>query len=152
MSERKANCKSKRNNLRQSARDFAEETTFHGIKNILHEHSSMPRRVFWILLVAAMFIWSLVLISMSIHRYFQYNTITLIRQRVHSSLDFPSLLVCNFNVEKDGAMTERYPQLLAVHDAFFATDALVVNPTTVDFLKNVTLSDYYEQVQIFVSL
>ena len=148
-----------RDNVKEKAENFANETTLHGVKNTFILKNSLWKRGLWLVTLIGMVIFSVMMISESILKYLDYDTITIVRQTVHDNLPLPYISFCNFNFPRKHILLERYPDVEEFKNLY---DQYLVNQFTADTsldaqytearanmsdrLRNITIHEYYSNV------
>ena len=79
--------------FRLLARDFCEETTFHGFGNFVRERL-LAGRVFWLVIIMAAVAGNAWHLSMVISTYLQYNTQEIVSVS-HEAAPFPDVTICS---------------------------------------------------------
>ncbi|CAH1783435.1 unnamed protein product [Owenia fusiformis] len=77
-------------------KDFSQDTSFHGVRYTGIPGTHPLRRIIWMIITIGMFAAFLVVISLRIHEYFQYN-MTVNLEVKDGALDLPSVTICNHN-------------------------------------------------------
>ena len=141
--------------LMSDLQHFASETTFHGVKNASAADIPTPRRLTWLVLLLAITAFSVAMITLSVNKYLQYDTVTSIREKQVASLDFPTLEFCNFNMINQRAVAALYPHV-AQFESFYnallnganvtAAEAAAQFGAMTPLLQAVTLHEYYTAV------
>ena len=97
---------SKCSSTNQDFVNFTQNTTLHGINHVTDTNSRLLRRILWF----ASFLFTTVLFTFFLSRgliqYFSYPTVASFQYRPVTSLDFPSVTVCNVNMLRKSFMEQ----------------------------------------------
>ena len=124
-------------------RNFTEDTTFHGIKNFSKSGISIWRRLIWLIVILGMLSFSIYVIVQAVTTFLQFNTVTSVYQIFHDKLEFPTLHICNFNVERTNAMDEHYPDIVDFHRDHFS---FMPDANFSRRLRNIKLTQFYADI------
>ena len=138
------------------AHSFAEDTTFHGVKNFSKTGIPLWRRVVWLIVISGMMTFSIYAIIQAVATFLQYNTVTSVYQTFHDKMEFPALYICNINFERRDAVYDNYPDIAEFHNNREYPLQPTPNSTFNQRLKNITLYQFYTDVgfsieEMFVS-
>ena len=86
--------------LKYELKQLAENTSLHGIADIINTKHSVWIRMAWILLFLFMLGVYLFMLCQTLTAYYEYPVATHIEYRTADSIAFPSVTVCNMNIVK----------------------------------------------------
>ena len=90
--------------LKYEMKQFAENTSLHGMAGIINSKRSPWIRLAWLLSFLFMLATYLFMLSQTVIEYFQYPVVTNVEYRTTDSIAFPSVTICNFNFHRYSAI------------------------------------------------
>ncbi|XP_067951695.1 acid-sensing ion channel 1C-like [Watersipora subatra] len=84
---------------------FAEDSDFHGVRQVTRRENGLVRRIIWGLLLTVSLGVLINNTTMQIIYYFEYNHITKYDITFVHQLDYPAVTICNVNKHKRSEMT-----------------------------------------------
>ena len=122
-----------------SYKDFINNTTLHGIRNIAE--ASKIRRVFWLACLVTFFGVYLATTITSVQSYFRYESVTSISTAYKSYQYFPAVTICNINMFQESRTRTEYPEVWDYYENFMLGMAQDYSLPTI--LHNISFYDYY---------
>ncbi|OWF42348.1 Acid-sensing ion channel 1 [Mizuhopecten yessoensis] len=130
--------------FRTVLKDFAEGSTFHGLRYVAHQGSFIGRKLLWLMMICAC---TSVLVYQIVDRvgyYYGWPVTVNVRVNYNTSLQFPSITICNQNAFKASISNQlnRYRLLESMYthpDTFNENDLARFND------QNLTLEDLFLQ-------
>ncbi|XP_064625180.1 amiloride-sensitive sodium channel subunit beta-like [Lineus longissimus] len=146
MADEKADI-SRGEHLKQILKDFADNTSCHGIGSIGRSTSTFFK-ILWTIIVSTFTIIMLIQLTLLVKKYYSYPTRTVIEVG-SGTLDFPSVTVCNINSIRKSAIEEstdpEYANLRKLYLQAKKYHETLGRQTGDDFLDfEPTLNDSYE--------
>lgn len=133
---------------------FTTDTTLHGLKNACKRNTHMIRRILWVVVILCMVVGCTVMITRSTIKYLEFESLTSTTKLLNTSLDFPSVTVCNFNMHKLSVTLSKYPQAFRYNTLLNKKGLQGLNATEElelvalgEVLKNISLGRYMEDVK-----
>lgn len=88
--------------LSQKWTTFIENTTLHGIRNVLPSQRPNVSRVVWSVVMLTFGAYFICIFYKAVHKYFQYHTVTLITKNYEQNMSFPAVTICPDNLFSRG--------------------------------------------------
>ena len=93
--------------LKSELKQFAENTTFHGVANIInHPKHPVWMRLTWMFFFLLMLSIYFFMLSQTLTKYYKYPVVTNVEYRTTDSITFPSVTICNFNIFRYSAILQ----------------------------------------------
>ena len=116
-----------------SLQEFAQGTSLHGLKNTVNNKSTGPRIV-WRVLFLGLIVICIVLLAVTIHRYFQYESVSSYTRTFGLEIEFPSVTICSLSTFNR--------ELMNNYELYSNYVQLVSNPLS-EIYTNQTLREWY---------
>ncbi|ELU16389.1 hypothetical protein CAPTEDRAFT_213607 [Capitella teleta] len=89
---------------RSTWKEFSQETTWHGIKQITQEDSTIGRKIAWAVVVLTALTAFSYAVSTKVQEYLEHNSQIEVKSNYKTELPFPRVTVCNLNPYKMSAL------------------------------------------------
>ncbi|XP_033762490.1 LOW QUALITY PROTEIN: uncharacterized protein LOC117344005 [Pecten maximus] len=90
----------KSSGMRTVLTDFAEGSTFHGLRYVAHQGSFIGRKLLWLMMICACASVLVYQIVDRVYYYYGWPVTVNVRVNYNTSLQFPSITICNQNAFK----------------------------------------------------
>jgi len=131
--------------VKQKWNNYVESATLHGMQHVFSSPSSF-RRIVWALFLLSGIGYFSFQCTVLVKMYFSHPFNTKVTLKHESSLDFPAVTICNFNLLRQSFVDERdFNDVVKYAFRDKIPDPLRVNPSAIDWSRheNLNMTEVY---------
>ena len=127
--------------LSELSENFGQSTTLHGIRGVFDTSYHTIQRVVWLILVTSGLTVYIYLVSQSISRFLQYESVTKVSTITADSMDFPAVTICDSSTAPLSTMQGFEPAVTGCFVQGILMYGVPINSTCAQVLTSPTLVD-----------
>ena len=126
----------------RTAREFASETTLHGMGIIAQPRNTLLRKIMWILIILTMTGLCVSVVFESVQTYLKYESVTSMSTVANQTLDLPAITICNMNFMKASQFQKHYAHIEDLMLRSRSTTASNFSESEIETLKNISTVEF----------
>ncbi|XP_038055164.1 acid-sensing ion channel 1-like isoform X2 [Patiria miniata] len=124
-------------------REFASDTSLHGIKYVTNPKHHKFRRFVWLILVLVAFIGFIVTTVDHLQKFLKYDTSTSLTYITQPNQTLPAITICNYNAfKKSAVINSGWESIIPVLLPYVTKASIPQSQVDVDVYENITLPDW----------